>query len=163
MPPGGSRCSYSNWQRGRPEMPDVAGPNPAEHTMPSGPASGCPCKGGSPGRHRGRALDGRLLCRQGPPGFDPGLGTLVRLQPGQPRRSSPIGKRRFPQVEEVPGSNPGFGTMGSEPARVLGLAANECAAPAVGFDCSALRSGRLTERQGARRTSTFRHGQLPDR
>lgn len=30
--------------------------------------------------------------------------------------------------------------MESEPARVLGLAANECAPAGVGFDCSALRS-----------------------
>jgi hypothetical protein len=33
--------------------------------------------------------------------------------------------------------------MESEPARALGLAANECAAPAVGFDCSALRIWRM--------------------
>jgi hypothetical protein len=39
-----------------------------------------------------------------------------------------------------PGAN---GDMESEPARALGLAANECAAPAVGFDCSALRIWRI--------------------
>jgi hypothetical protein len=38
-----------------------------------------------------------------------------------------------------PGSNPGSVTKESEPARVLGLAANECAAPAVTFKSSALR------------------------
>jgi hypothetical protein len=34
-------------------------------------------------------------------------------------------------------------TMESEPARVPGLAANECAGNTVGFDCSALRSWRM--------------------
>lgn len=37
----------------------------------------------SGGRHLAGAHGGRLLCWQGPPGFDPGLATLVRLQPGQ--------------------------------------------------------------------------------
>jgi hypothetical protein len=35
----------------------------------------------------------------------------------------------------------------SEPARVLGLAANECAPTGVGFNCSALRS-RMADRDG---------------
>ena len=34
---------------------------------------------------------------------------------------------------------PSGARMESEPARVLGLAANECAPAGVGFDCSALR------------------------
>jgi hypothetical protein len=33
--------------------------------------------------------------------------------------------------------------MESEPDRVPGLAANECAGNAVGFDCSALRSRKM--------------------
>ena len=41
-------------------------------------------------------------------------------------------------MEEVLGSNPRFGTRESEPGRVLGLAANECAA--VGREIRFLRS-----------------------
>jgi hypothetical protein len=37
------------------------------------------------------------------------------------------------------GSTPSWGTRESEPARVLGLAANECAVPTVTFKSSALR------------------------
>lgn len=42
-----------------------------------------PCKNGSRGQHSAEARIGQLLCRQGPPGLEPGLATLVRVQSGQ--------------------------------------------------------------------------------
>src|ERR1039457_836809 len=83
-----------------------------------------PCKGGSPARHRGRALDGRLLCRQGPPGFDPGVATLVRVQPGQ-RSSRPHSS----MAEHVLGKDAAGGSVPPEGSIRMLLRGQSAASP----------------------------------
>ena len=59
-----------------------------------------------------------------------------RFDPGHPLQAdlAQLGKRRAAQVREVLGSNPRFGTMESESARVLGLVATECVPAGMAFD-----------------------------
>ena len=73
---------------------------------------------------------GRVRSPSLTPGADGGTGRRAGLRNQCSARSVRVG---------LPLGAP----MESEPVRVLGLAANECAPAGVGFDCSALRSRKM--------------------
>jgi hypothetical protein len=78
------------------------------------------------------AAHGSDPCVSGREGSTPSWGTMARFSPGGWRPAKPL---------SIDGSTPSRASMESEPARGPGLAANESAVQAVGFEFSALRHG----------------------